>query len=111
MPKGTVVTDSKKKMKLAPRIETGLVPCVGEAHENAYIDHCMVCLHHTWGKMMSYAPPTVESVLEGFAVPLAATSECRTPFETAEREGKIKMEHVTEKYSGCTSSYYVWVKA
>ena len=110
MPKGTVVTDEGKKMKLAPRVEAGLVKCVGEAHENAFIDNCMLCAPR-WGKMMSYEPPTVESVLEGYAVPLSATAEVRTLFETAEREGKIKMVHVIERYSGCTSSYYVWAKA
>lgn len=25
------------------------VPCDGVAHGNAYIDHCMDCLEHTWG--------------------------------------------------------------
>ena len=23
--------------------------CHGEAHSNAYIDHCMTCLGHAWG--------------------------------------------------------------
>jgi hypothetical protein len=25
------------------------VVCSGEAHSNAFIDHCMECLGHTWG--------------------------------------------------------------
>lgn len=25
------------------------VPCSGEAHSNAFIDNCGVCLHHIWG--------------------------------------------------------------
>lgn len=25
------------------------VKCDGDAHSNAHIDNCMVCLNHTWG--------------------------------------------------------------
>ena len=111
MPKGTVVTEQGKKMKLAPKVEAGLVPCPGEAHENAYIDHCGICKPR-WGQMMTYEPPTVESVLEGFAVPCSFTAYTgRSVFENAEKEGKIKRVHATEKYSGCQSMYFVWVKA
>ena len=27
-------------------------PCTGEAHSNAFIDNCMVCLHYSWGRML-----------------------------------------------------------
>ncbi len=27
------------------------IPCDGDAHSNAYIDHCMSCLRHQWGKI------------------------------------------------------------
>lgn len=110
MPKGIVVTDEGKKFQLAPRVEAGLVKCPGEAHENAYIDNCMLCAPR-WGQTMSYEPPTVESVLAGFAVMLSETRDNRAPFEDAEREGKITMVHVTEKTRATTSSFYVWVKA
>lgn len=110
MPKGTVVTDAGKKMKLAPKVEAGLVKCPGEAHENPHIDNCMLCAPR-WGQMMSYKEPTVESVLEGFAVPAADSAPVRTAFETAEREGKIKMVHVKETTRAWTRLYYVWVKA
>jgi hypothetical protein len=26
-----------------------VVRCTGDAHSNAYIDHCMTCLGHAWG--------------------------------------------------------------
>ncbi len=29
--------------------------CPGEAHSNAYIDNCMICLNHGWGKLF-YCP-------------------------------------------------------
>jgi hypothetical protein len=28
-----------------------LVPCVGQAHTNPFIDNCMLCLNASWGKM------------------------------------------------------------
>lgn len=31
-------------------------PCPGEAHSNAFIDNCMVCLHHKWGLVPVLAP-------------------------------------------------------
>jgi hypothetical protein len=52
----------EKKMKTArkrPRFKTvremvHAVACNGEAHGNAYIDHCMVCLGFSWGEMPLY---------------------------------------------------------
>lgn len=34
---------------LAVRNGYHAVKCTGEAHGNAYIDHCMSCLGHCWG--------------------------------------------------------------
>lgn len=31
--------------------------CEGEAHSNAYIDHCMECLNHVWGVVAIEATP------------------------------------------------------
>jgi hypothetical protein len=28
------------------------VPCIGEAHSNPYIDHCVHCLYVKWGRML-----------------------------------------------------------
>lgn len=33
-----------------------MVPCDGDAHSNAFIDHCMVCLPWGWGKVPEYKP-------------------------------------------------------
>lgn len=33
-------------------MEVFTVPCNGEAHGNAYIDGCMICLNVTWGRML-----------------------------------------------------------
>lgn len=113
MPKGTVVTAEGKKMKLAAKVEAGRVPCVGQAHDPdvaGHIDNCSLCAPE-WGWMKSFEKPTVESVLAGFAVPLAETSRNREAFLAAEDMGSIKMVEVTEKYSGCTSMYNAWVKA
>lgn len=36
-------------------IEALTEPCTGEAHSNAHIDHCMVCLDVTWGRVLKAA--------------------------------------------------------
>ena len=30
-------------------------PCNGEAHSNAHIDYCMVCLNTSWGRVIKQA--------------------------------------------------------
>ena len=37
-------------------IEALTEPCTGEAHRNAHIDHCMVCLYCTWGRVLKAEP-------------------------------------------------------
>lgn len=37
-------------------IEALTEPCNGEAHSNAHIDHCMVCLYCTWGRVLKAEP-------------------------------------------------------
>lgn len=37
------------------------LPCPGGAHSNAHIDHCMVCLNHTWGWLPAYLEMGIEA--------------------------------------------------
>ena len=37
------------KRATAEQCEGLFVPCTGEAHGNAHIDHCMQCLGYDWG--------------------------------------------------------------
>lgn len=37
------------------QIEALTDPCEGEAHSNAYIDHCGRCLNATWGRVLKAA--------------------------------------------------------
>lgn len=39
---------------LSPEAQEAVtVPCDGEAHGNAHIDHCMGCLSYRWGRMLA----------------------------------------------------------
>ena len=87
---------------LAPRVETGLVPCTGEAHSNAFIDNCGVCAPR-WGEVMSYAPLTPTACQEGFAVPYSAGD--REAFDEAQKAGAVVLVTVTTK----SSSFSAWV--
>ena len=87
---------------LAPRVETGLRPCTGEAHSNAFIDNCMVCAPR-WGEVMSYAPLTPTACQEGFAVPYNAGD--REAFDVAEKAGAVVLVTVSTK----SSSFSAWV--
>ena len=87
---------------LAPRVETGLVPCTGEAHSNAFIDNCMVCAPR-WGEVMSYATLTPAACQEGFAVPYNAGD--REVFEAAQKSGAVALVTVTAK----SSFFSAWV--
>ena len=87
---------------LAPRVETGLVPCTGEAHSNAFIDNCMVCAPR-WGEVMSYAPLMPAACREGFAVPYNAGD--RKAFDAAEKLGEVVLVTVSTK----SSSFSAWV--
>ena len=98
---GTTVT-------LAPRVETGLGLCPGEAHKNAFIDNCMLCAPR-WGQVMTYAPPTPDQCTAGFAVPVSETGGRRggtdSAFEAAEKAGLIKIVSVETR----SSSFSVYV--
>jgi hypothetical protein len=37
------------------QVEALTVPCTGEAHSNAYIDNCSVCMGVLWGRMLKPA--------------------------------------------------------
>lgn len=115
MPKGVVVAvKSGKKMKVAPRVEVGLVPCVGEAHDPAVaggIDHCGLCAPR-WGYMTKYEEPSPEACEKGFAVPVGWTREkSEAAFAAAETEGKVKMVEVKETTRSYKSYFNAWVKA
>lgn len=109
MPKGILVTDEGKKFKRVLPEETGLVPCNGEAHSNAYIDHCMICLGHRWGQMMSYKYVPLAALVKGTAV--SYNDSVQEEFIAAEAVGKVKLVNVTEKTRSATSSYFAWVLA
>lgn len=34
------------------QVESVTEPCCGEAHSNAFIDNCGVCMNATWGRML-----------------------------------------------------------
>lgn len=106
MPKGIVVTDEGKKFKLVAAKEAGLVPCIGEAHSNAYIDNCLLCAPK-WGQMMSYEKVPLAECKPGFAV--SYNDSELDAFYAAEKEGKVSMVMVTEKTRTTTSSFFVWV--
>lgn len=40
----------------AEQCEGLVVPCSGEAHTNAYVDHCMQCLTYEWGIALAPMP-------------------------------------------------------
>lgn len=76
----------------------GEQPCPGEAHENPYIDNCMVCLKHRWEFVPKYAPiDVVAACAKGEAVGVFGL-----PMETREEyEAKgLRLMSVTEKLRG-----------
>ena len=96
---------------LAPRTETGLKDCTGDAHANAFIDHCMTCLDGTYGKVASYAPLTLAACEAGFAVPVNETDRDDV-FEAAEKAGEVVLVHVEEKIGRKSScSFFAYVSA
>ena len=101
------------KMNLVERVSKGWKPCPGDAHTNAYIDNCMICLGSKfgYGKVEEFEEPTVEQALAGAAVPVSWTREDRTTFLDAETKKLVKMVEVVEKFKGGKSFYYVWAKA
>ena len=101
-PRTVTVRETGKTMTLAPRVETGLVPCTGEAHSNAFIDNCMICAPR-WGQVMSYAPLTPAACQEGFAV--AFNDGDQEAFKAAEKAGTVKLVSVETK----SSSFFAWV--
>lgn len=110
-----VVKDMKGNvLQLATREERGMVGCPGSAHENGFVDHCMVCLGGEYGKVMSYSIPTVEQVLEGQAVPVnwVSRKHAEERFMEALREKQIVIVTVSEFKKGrVSSSYCCYVKA
>lgn len=109
MPKGIVVTDEGKKFKRVFPEEAGLIPCTGEAHTNAHIDNCGVCLGHEWGKMMAYKSVPLAALTKETAV--SYNDSDLDGYYAAEKEGKVKLVNVTEKTRTTTSSYFAWVLA
>ena len=106
-PQTVTVRETGEVLTLAPRVPTGEIPCPGEAHKNAFIDHCGICAPR-WGTVMGYAAPTVADCLNGFAVPCGLVGfdrETRAPFEEAEKAGTIKIVAVETK----NSSFNVYV--
>ena len=102
-PRTATIRGTSTVVTLAPRTETGWVPCTGEAHSNAFIDHCMVCLGGRWGEVMSYAPLTPEACKEGFAVSYNAGD--REAFEAAEKAGAVELVRLETK----STSFSAWI--
>ena len=104
--------------RLAPREETGLEPCPGEAHTNPFIDNCMICAPR-WGEIMGYKPLTPAAVTSGVAVPVnhthkrgVFTDENTEAFEAAVKEGRFRKILVEQKIGRRSfSSYYAYVLA
>ena len=101
-PQTVTVEETGKTVALAPRVATGLVPCTGEAHSNAFIDNCMICAPR-WGLVMSYAPLLPAACQEGFAVPFNHAD--REAFAAAEKAGTVKLVGVATK----STSFFAWV--
>ena len=58
----------------------GYVDCTGEAHRNAFIDHCAVCLGGEWGRMLEYAPVDFERARRehlDVPFPIMSDAECQ----------------------------------
>jgi len=74
-----------KAKRKKPRFKTvhftaHTVECNGEAHSNAYIDHCMVCLNYGWGE------------LPGEACTGEGCAECAKGNKTREFSRKVFLE-------------------
>jgi hypothetical protein len=107
MPKGIAVSkESGRKFELVRPKETGLVPCIGEAHHpdvHGMIDHCMLCAPR-WGQMMSYEKLGPEKLGEGQAI------KC-VDAESEFLEGDdFYVEQLTEKTRAYTATFFAWVR-
>lgn len=88
----------------AERKKTGRkIPCPGEAHKNAFIDHCMCCLGGTWGEVDEYAPIDIEFAREArLDVPCPSlTTEQFHEMRKLEEAGEVEMVSLHTR-----SSYY-----
>ncbi len=65
------------------------IVCYGEAHSNAYIDHCGVCLGHTWGGFFACPTCTAGDGERSYKLKLGpsgksgACPNCRKRFNTS----------------------------
>jgi hypothetical protein len=88
-------------------VAVGEMPCPGEAHSNAFIDHCALCAPR-WGITTKYAPINVEAACsEGKAVMVADVEG--DAFDLAKKSTAVQLIGATEKRKGATSHFYVFV--
>ena len=105
-------TDSGlKARKEFSREKTGkTVPCPGEDHSNAFIDHCGVCMPR-WGVLEEYEEPIrLERALSVLNQDLAVRVNDLSPeaHETLRRTENVKLVSHTRNNS---HTYFVFVKA
>lgn len=86
----------------ARRVPTGrLVPCPGEAHSNAFIDHCAVCAPR-WGQVEEYAPIDIKAAREaGLDVPWSALTTAQSEYLLA-LEDACELVTVGVEWRGCS---------
>lgn len=119
-----------RRFHLATRKEIGAAPCPGEAHQNAHIDHCMVCLGSPfgYGKIVEYEILKPEALIPGVAIPYNWTTrltiadwaharstrgtENSDAFEAEVKAGRFARITIEEKHGrSSTSSYTAFVLA
>ncbi len=85
--------------------------CPGEAHTNAFIDHCSLCAPN-WGRIPAHKPVDLEKAkAEHLDVRAGHLSDAQTlQMLSAEEQGQVELVSVTRKTpKGKTSQIYnVW---
>jgi hypothetical protein len=92
----------------AVRTKTGkFVPCTGEAHSNAFIDHCSLCAPR-WGQVEVMEPVDLLAAMEaGHDVPAGELTEPQMEFaEHLVKAGRAVWTHV-ERATKRSKRFYV----
>ena len=105
MSKGIAKSDAGRKYRIVEPKELGLVPCIGEAHLNAYIDNCMLCAPR-WGRMMSY-----EKILPEAVGPGEAARYSDADSERFMNEAGFEIAQLTETTRAQTTTFFAWVRS
>lgn len=91
-------------------------PCPGEAHQNAYIDHCTLCAP-LWGKVPAFKAMSRDAqwVLRALFDHKRQAFDCPGLPDAIHLElvcleclGYVKLENVTVRKRGCTVSFLVY---